>query len=122
MRNMIMQVMAEEATGICQSGALKPWLSSQQDKPVSWRKAGKAVHDEEVHVPAAGAGSYAEVADLLGLGNATLWESTSSAGDWVIRLEDQEGCFMSQRNRFPRHGFAYQVYKDIEWYDQEEAV
>jgi hypothetical protein len=67
---------------------------------------------ESVEVPAAGAGSYREFAKLVGLEVADTLETSSSAGDWLLKLAD--GRVMFQRNRYPNYGFEYTVAEDNE--------
>lgn len=110
---------AEAATGIVERGQLRFFHRSQPDQPLTLDQAGALLHAHDtIEVPAAGAGSYAAVAGLLGLGRVVLYECSSSAGDWLIVLPDMENMFMSQTNRHPRLGFSYSLFENISaWQD-----
>jgi hypothetical protein len=100
--------MEEEATGLKQRGALRIFHNSDPDHPITVEKAKEFLEAGAcVEVPAAGAGSYRQFAELVGLEVEDLYDSTSSAGDWLIQLKD--GRYLQQTNRYPRFGFAYQL-------------
>lgn len=115
---------AEEATGVRQSGSLRFYHKSDPDNPISSEQAREWLLDEEdvIAVPAAGAGSYNDVAVALDLGDLQVINNSSSAGDWLFKLLDRPGWFMNQTNRYPYHGFAYSVFSDaVLWYSEEEG-
>lgn len=100
--------MAEEATGCRQQGELRMFHRDRPDDPLTAEEASDMIQDGEViEIPAAGAGSYREVANLLGLMVLDVWDTSSSAGDWSFVLHG--GQLLFQSNRYPRHGFSYSV-------------
>lgn len=65
-----------------------------------------------IEVPNAGAGSYREFFESIGITKVEQWDTGSSAGDWSFVVQDGKGgdwypAFQS--NRWPRHGFEYSI-------------
>lgn len=65
-------------------------------------------HGFEIEAPNAGAGSYKAVLERLGFKSADVIDWTSSAGDWCFKVR---GGYVTQRNRYPYHGFGYSLIK-----------
>jgi hypothetical protein len=102
------QQVAEEATGVRQTGALRIFSHHNPDRPITPERALEIMEmGGTIEIPAAGAGSYRQVADMLWLDVKSTWDTTSSAGDWSILLTD--GRMLHQSNRYPRLGFTYSI-------------
>lgn len=118
-------LMSEEATGLPQRGRLRIFHKSDEDRVLTSEEAREWLVDEEetLEVPAAGAGSYNELAALLGLGKLEAYETSSSAGDWQFRLLEKPGVFLQQENRHPYAGFRYCLFEDFSaWFAAEESA
>ena len=102
------KLVAEESTGILEHGAL---IFQTADGEITQEEAYKRLYNgEEVAVPAAGAGSYQEIFEMLGFTNIKLVDSTSSAGDWTFGIKNATGWHLAwQENRFPHYGFRYTI-------------
>jgi len=107
-------IIAEEATGIKQSGKLELW---SKGKVISRKKARQNVMSgEEVAVPGAGAGSYYKIFEMLGFSELKPLVLSSSAGDWSFGVKDKTGWRLaSQENRYPYKGFRYYVDNEELW-------
>lgn len=101
---------AEEATGIPQSGKLE--LYKGRPAPEELLTAAEALdwlmEGGVVSVPNAGAGSAAEFARIVGLGEILTWDHTSSAGDWSYLCLSVHRALI-QTNRYPFYGFNYSL-------------
>ena len=103
-----MNNVAEAATGVVQRGKLN--FQTRQGS-ISVKEAKRRIYaNEEVAVPAAGAGSYDEVFSKLGFSEVELIESGSSAGDWTFGVKDNFGWRVAyQENRYPYFGYRYYI-------------
>lgn len=102
--------LAEEATGVRQTGKLVLYDDSTEDV-ISAKEAGNLVRRQgTISVPSAGAGSYMEVFRMLGFTEVKEFNTTSSAGDWCLAVKDKDGWRAAwQTNRYPRYGYQYSV-------------
>ena len=109
MKLQIERQQAEEATGIVQAGGvLRIFHKSDETNPITPEEACGFLEDgETVEVPAAGAGSYIKLAQMMGLEVARTLDNSASSGDWAFELAD--GRVLTQANRFPFHGFSYAI-------------
>jgi len=110
------RIVAEQATGIAQRKKSLGKYYVSESLAVSPRTAyemmrrGQAI---SIHLPNAGAGSYKEFFESLGLDTVQAVDLTSSAGDWSFAVKD--GAFWypaTQTNRCPRAGFSYCIQYD----------
>ena len=99
---------AEQATGIKQTGNIQFW---SDDMKIKEKQAKEFLYqNKEVAVPNAGAGSYDEAFENLGFDKIEIVESTSSAGDWTFGIKDKTGWRLAwQENRYPYYGFRYSI-------------
>jgi hypothetical protein len=104
------QKMAEEATGIVQSGKLVLY-DDRDECIIDAETATKIVREgHTVSVPSAGAGNWLEVFGMLGFKKAHSFNTCSSAGDWSFGIKDDDGWRAAwQENRYPYYGFRYSV-------------
>jgi len=104
--------MAEEATGISENPRGLGKLFACPGVELTPEAARNYISDGElVEVPNAGAGSYtAFFTDICKFEKVQVIDWTSSAGDWVFGVLDNECWYPAfQTNRYPRHGFSYSV-------------
>ena len=102
---------AEQATGCYQRGKGLGKFYVQRGEWIA-HKAARALFlaGEPIEVPNAGAGSYAQFFETVGVDTWRLHESTSSAGDWVFILHiNGSPHYAFQNNRHPYHGFTYRL-------------
>ena len=118
--NIIEKTTAEEATGIEETG-VQMW---SEDIKIKEKKAKKLLYqNKEVAVPGAGAGSYREIFEALGFEKVEVVEWTSNAGDWSFGVKDKTGWRMAwQTNRYPHHGFTYDIDIDNFSFDSFEDL
>lgn len=108
-------ILAEQATGVSQSGKTLGKYYIRESLHVAPRTACDMLRDgraASIHVPNAGAGSYREFFTSLGLTEVQVIEQCSSAGDWSFAVMDGPAGMWypaTQTNRYPRHGFEYTV-------------
>jgi hypothetical protein len=111
--DLIARITDEQATGIPQHTKNLGKFYISQSMHLAPQFAGvqlRAGLIASIHVPAAGAGSWREVFELLGYQQAQVLQSCSSAGDWTFAVKDGDHWFPAfQTNRHPRHGFEYSV-------------
>lgn len=104
--------MAEQSTG-CYGRSNLGTFFARGGVVLTPEAAAKAIRVEEtVEVPSAGAGSYARFFAALGFDEATLVESSSSAGDWFLGVRDAATGLWSpawQENRYLCSGFRYSM-------------
>ena len=109
----------EQATGIVQRGGLGsfyPVDASADPAPLDDLAARDALDDgSAIAVPNAGAGSYREFFARMGFVEIKVIDYTSSAGDWCfgVRRRDEPWILAFQSNRYPRHGFNYNVQSQL---------
>lgn len=102
------RITAEQATGCAASQRDGGQLYLTGGKPVSDAEARQAFRQGKcVHAPNAGAGSYRDVLERMGLSPIQVEDWTSSAGDWYFRVKG--GLLVFQENRYPFHGFKYSM-------------
>lgn len=102
---------AEQATGCYQKGKGLGKFYVERGEWITHKAARELfLAGEEIEVPNAGAGSYAQFFETLGFDTWSVWEDGSSAGDWTFKVRVRgvdHAAF--QRNRYPYHGFAYSL-------------
>ena len=109
-KELLEQYKAESATGCCQQGKLV--FYDESGTVISAEQAKENIlAGKPVAIPGAGAGNYSEVfTDLLGFDELEVVDWTSSAGDWSFAVKDETGWRVAwQSNRYPYHGYTYQV-------------
>jgi len=118
MRKEIQSLVAEESTGIRETGRLEFW--NDKGQKITIKEASKLIREGGViEVPSAGAGSYIKVFQLLGFSDVELIESGSSAGDWTLAVKDETGWAVAgQENRFPFYGFRYWISQELQGFSE----
>jgi hypothetical protein len=103
------QKMAEEATGLYQTGDLV--FFDNDGKKLTKEQAIELLNsNDDVIVPSAGAGSYREVFSSLGFQEVEVVYSQASAGDWTFGIKNDNGWVVGQQeNNYPATGFRYVI-------------
>lgn len=104
------QKMAEAATGLYQTGDLV--FFDENERELTKEQAVELLNsdNDNVIVPAAGAGSYREVFSSLGFQEVEVVCSQASAGDWTFGVKNERGWFAGQQeNNYPSIGFRYVI-------------
>ncbi len=106
------RVVAEQATGIVQRMAGLGTFYAEGGVQLSLEQArADLLVGKPVEVPNAGAGSYRSFFHTLGFRDSKTLETTASSGDWTIAVQDKDCRWYpaTQVNRYPYHGFTYQL-------------
>lgn len=71
-----------------------------------------------------GAGDYRQVAEELGFPHLSVFDWTSSAGDWtfIVSRDGEEWHIMSRTNNWPSSGFTYFVDMDEVFFGTSDDV
>lgn len=121
----VAEQMAESATGCVGRSNLGAFYANGGAELTPEAARAAILEGKAVEVPNAGAGSYARFFQALGFSEVRTVETTSSAGDWMLAVRNNlTGCWHPawQSNRYPRHGFSYNMEEANSFSSYEELV